>query len=115
MILAYPIHKGYRLSCDYSVAEGTGTVILWVILSIVTLGLALFVMPYYIYKSPINRTNLIDANGTVVGKLHVDVNLAEIVGHAVIWVLLTIITLGLALIVYQFAVIKRLLNRTVVR
>ena len=108
-------YKGYRLSCDYSVAEGVGTILIWVLLSIVTLGLALFVAPYYLFKAPINRTRLIDATGETVGTLHVDVNLGEIIGHGLLWVLLTIVTFGLALIVYQFAVIKRLLNAVVIR
>jgi len=68
------------------------------------------VMPYFLLKAPINRTSLIGPSGEVVGRLHVDVDLASIIGHAIIWVLLTIVTLGLALIVYQFAVMKRLLN-----
>ena len=38
------IPPGCRLSCDYSVAEGIGTVILWVLISVVTLGLGLFVV-----------------------------------------------------------------------
>lgn len=108
-------YRGYRLACDYSVAEGIGTILLWVILSIVTFGLALFVAPYYLFKAPINRTRLVDEAGATIGTLHVDVNLGEIIGHALIWVLLTIVTLGLALIVYQFAVIKRLLNAVVIR
>lgn len=108
MIPAIP--AGHRLSCDFSVSEGIGTVILWVLISIVTLGLGLFVMPYYLLNAPINRTSLIGPSGEVVGRLHVDVDLASIIGHAIIWVLLTIVTLGLALIVYQFAVMKRLLN-----
>ena len=108
MIPAIP--AGHRLSCDFSVSEGIGTVILWVLISIVTLGLGLFVMPYYLLKAPINRTSLIGPSGEVVGRLHVDVDLASIIGHAIIWVLLTIVTLGLALIVYQLAVMKRLLN-----
>ena len=108
MIPAIP--AGHRLSCDFSVSEGIGTVILWVLISIVTLGLGLFVMPHYLLKAPINRTSLIGPSGEVVGRLHVDVDLASIIGHAIIWVLLTIVTLGLALIVYQFAVMKRLLN-----
>ena len=112
--MAILIPPGCRLSCDFSVAEGIGTVILWVLISIVTLGLGLFVAPYYILKSPINRTTLVGPDGAVLGKLHVDVNLAEVIGHAIIWVLLSIITLGLALILYQFAVVKRLLNAVVV-
>ena len=38
--------------------------------------------------------------------------LAEIIGHAVIWVLLAIVTLGLALIIYYYMVMKKVLNRT---
>ena len=109
------LSSGQRLYCDFSVAEGIGTVLLWVVLSIVTLGLGLFVAPYYILKAPINRTKLIAADGTVIGSLHVDVNLPSIIGHAVIWVLLSIVTFGLALIVYQFAVLKQLLNGVVIR
>lgn len=109
------VPAGHRLKCDFSVSEGIGTVIIWVIISILTLGLGLFVAPYYIFKAPINRTSLIAPDGSVVGKLHVEVGLSEIIGHAVIWILLTIITLGLAMIVYQFAVIKRLLNGVEIR
>ncbi|MBA3910015.1 MAG: hypothetical protein C0524_09015 [Rhodobacter sp.] len=113
--MSLPIAPGHRLSCDFSVSDGIGTVVLWVLLTIVTLGLALFVAPYYILQAPINRTSLIDPAGQVVGRLHVDVHLSEIVGHALVWVLLTIVTLGLALILYQFAVLKRMLNAVVVR
>ncbi len=113
--MSYELSPGQRLSCDFSVSEGIGTVILWVLLCIITLGLGLFVAPYYILKAPINRTRLIGADGSVIGRLHVDVHLSEIIGHAVIWVFLTIITLGLALVVYQFAVLKRLMNGVVIR
>lgn len=109
-----PLAPGFRLHCDYGVTEGIGTVVLWVLLTIVTLGLALFVAPYYILRAPINRTQLIAPDGGVVGTLHVDVSLSEVIGHALIWVVLTIVTFGLAMILYQFAVIKRLLNRVVV-
>lgn len=90
-------------------------VIIWVLISIITLGLGLFVAPYYILKAPINRTKLIASDGTVLASLHVEVNLAEIIGHMIIWVLLSIVTFGLAIILYQFAVMKRLLNAVVVR
>ena len=51
----------------------------------------------------------------VLGFWGVDVDLASIIGHAIIWILLSIVTLGLALIVYQFAVLKRLLNGVTIR
>ena len=113
--MAISIPAGHRLSCDFSVSEGIGTVVIWILISIVTLGLGLFVAPYYILKAPINRTKLIAGDGTVVGSLYVEVNLAEILGHMIIWVFLTIITLGFALVLYQFSVMKHLLNAVVVR
>lgn len=106
---------GYRFKCDYSATEAIGLIILWVIISIVTLGLGLFLMPYYIFKGPINRTTLLDKEGNEVGKLFVAVNLSEIIGHAIIWLFLSIITLGLAMFVYYPSVIKRLLNRVEIR
>lgn len=102
--------NGYSLSCEYSVTEAIGSIIIWILISIVTLGLGLFVMPYYILKAPINRTFLVDENNKKIGALHVDVDLMSIIGHAVIWMLLSIVTFGLAMFVYYPAVVKRLLN-----
>ena len=101
---------GYKFKCDYSVSEAIGSVIIWIILTIITLGLGLFVMPYYLLKAPINKTTLIGPDGVIIGQLHVDVNLSEIIGHMLIWIVLTILTFGLALFIYYPAVVKRLLN-----
>ncbi len=107
--------NGYKLRCEYSVSEAIGSIIIWILISIVTFGLGFFVMPYYILKGPINRSFLVDGNDNKVGELHVDVDLGSIIGHAVIWILLAIVTLGLAMFVYYPAVIKRLLNGVEIR
>jgi len=101
---------GTGLKCEYSVSEAIGQLIIWIILSVLTLGLALFVLPYYFLKGPINKTFVVDHNGNKLSKLSVDVNLAEILGHAIIWVFLSIITLGLAYLVYWPAVMKKMLS-----
>ena len=89
-------YLGYKLKCEFSVGEAIGQLVIWVLLSVVTLGLALFVLPYYFVKAPINRTSLIDGTGRKVARLHVDVSFGDILGHALVWLLLTIVTLGLA-------------------
>jgi len=104
---------GQRLRCDYSVAEALGQLLIWVVLTVITFGLALFVLPYYFLKAPINKTFVLDASGTAVGRLSVDVGFADILGHAIIWLVLTILTLGLAYLVYWQSVVKRLMNATV--
>lgn len=107
-------YQGFRLKCEFTLTEGVGLLILWVLLCIVTLGLALFVLPYYFLKAPINRTALLDPSGVRVGRLSVDVGLADILGHALLWLVLTLLTLGLAYLVYWPSVIKRLLNGVVI-
>lgn len=107
-------YRGYRFRCEFSVSEAIGQLIIWIILSVVTLGLALFVLPYYFLKAPLNKTYLMDSSGGTIGRLNANIGLAEIIGHAIIWLLLTIVTLGLAYLIYWPAVIKRLLNAVVV-
>lgn len=107
--------NGYKLQCEYSVSEAIGIIIIWIIISILTLGLGLFVFPYYVLKGPINKTYLLNEAGEKVGQLYVEVHLPEIIGHMIIWVFLTIITLGFAFFIYYPAVIKRLLNGVQIR
>lgn len=101
-----------RLHCEFGVADAIGSVIIWLLLTIVTLGLAAFVAPYYIFSEIVNKTWLVDADGHRLGQLNVNFTLAEIIGHAVIWVLLAIVTLGLALVIYYYMVLRKVLDRT---
>jgi flagellar basal body-associated protein FliL len=106
------IPAGAELKCEFGIADAIGMVVIWVLLTIVTLGLAAFVAPYYLFSAVVNKTSLVDDSGRRLGRLKVNFTLAEIVGHAVIWLLLTIVTLGLALIVYYYMVLRKVLDRT---
>ena len=102
------------LKCEFGLLEAFGHVILWVILIVITFGLGAFVAPYYLAKAPINQTYVLGLNGEKIGRLYVDFNLGQIILHALVWFLLSIITFGIAYIVYWFAVIRKLLNMSVV-
>ena len=102
------------LKCEFELIEAIGYVLLWVVLSVVTFGLAAFLAPYYLAKAPLNKTYLVDRNGNKLGRLYVDFNLGQVIGHAIIWLLLSIITFGIAYIVYWFAVVRKLLNSSIV-
>ena len=101
-----------QFQCDFGATEAIGSFIIWILLTIVTFGLASFVAPYYILSAIINKTSIVDENGQRLSQLEVNFTLAEIAGHAVIWVLLTIVTLGLALFIYYYMVMRTVLNRT---
>ncbi|PLW77569.1 DUF6693 family protein [Cohaesibacter celericrescens] len=102
------------LKCEFELLEAFVLVILWIILTVLTLGLGAFVMPYYLAKAPINKTYVIDSAGQKIGRLYVDFSLAQIIVHALIWLLLSFVTFGIAYIVYWFAVYRKLLNAAVV-
>jgi uncharacterized membrane protein YjgN (DUF898 family) len=106
---------GAKYKCEFSVGEAIGQLVIWLLLSIITLGLALFVLPYYFLKAPINRTYVLDRDGAKIGKIHVDVSFTDILGHALVWLLLTIVTFGLAYLIYWPAVMKKLLNACVIQ
>lgn len=101
---------GRKFLCEFSVAEAIGQFVIWVLLSLVTFGLALFVLPYYFIKAPMNRTFIVDEEGAKIARISVEIGFADILGHALVWLLLSIVTLGLAYLVYWPAVIKRLFN-----
>lgn len=105
------IPEGMRLKCEFGLGDAIGTMVIWALLTLVTLGFAAFVAPYYALSAVVNRTSLVDAGGRVIGRLAVRFGLAEVVGHALIWLLLSIVTLGLALLVHYFMVVRKVLDR----
>ena len=106
------MQNGLRLRCDYSLTEALGFLIIWLIISVITFGIGSFFAIYYFYKTIINKTFVLDRAGTEMGRLNCDLNLGEIVGNIVIWILITIVTLGIGLIFYAFRTFRLTLNRT---
>lgn len=103
-----------RLRCEFGLTETIGQVIIWLLLTVITLGLALLVFPYYFNKVVLNRTEVLDRSGTAIGRLNCRFNLGSSLGHAIIWILLIIVTLGIAALFYAYRVIRVLLNDTTI-
>ena len=108
--------KPMKLKCDFGIGDSIGHVIIWLLLTIVTLGLALFVFPYYFTRAIINKTSVLDDDGiSIIGKLKCDISLGGVIGNAFIWLLLTIVTLGLAYIIYFYHVVRIVLSETTIK
>ena len=101
-----------KFRCDFGTVETIGQVIIWILLSIVTLGLALQVFAYYFNKAVLNRTEVVDSSGRALGKLDCQFNLGSSIGHLIIWTLLIIVTLGLAAYFYAYRILRVLINDT---
>lgn len=101
-----------KFRCEFGLIETVGQVIFWLILSVITLGLALIVFPYYFNKVVLNRTEVLDTSGRAIGHLDCRFNIGSSIGHVIIWILLIIVTFGIAAFFYAYRILRVLLNDT---
>ena len=101
-----------KLRCDFGLVDMAGHSLLWLIFGVITFGLALFIAPYYFESMILKKTKILDGHNKVIGYLECDFTLMEVIGHAFIWILLSLVTLGLALVFYWFYMKKFIMNKT---
>ncbi|WP_325048586.1 DUF6693 family protein [Salinibius halmophilus] len=100
-----------RLKADISIIDILGHLIIWLFLSIITFGIALFFFPYSFSNFIINRTFFIDENGNC-KRMFCNIDLFSKIGHIIVWIIISILTLGLGYIFYFYRVWNYALNNT---
>jgi len=104
--------KDCKIKCNFGITESIGNIILWVLLSIVTLGLAMLIFPYFAKKAILNKSEIVSKDGSVIGRLRCDYSAASSIGHNILWGILIVLTFGLAAFIYGYYVSKVILNNT---
>ncbi|HFD39820.1 MAG TPA: hypothetical protein ENJ31_08275 [Anaerolineae bacterium] len=89
-----------------------GHLLLWLLISVVTLGIGLFFWPYATSKFVINSISIYDNTNARVGQLRCNLSAGGQLGHIILWMIISVITLGLAYPFYLFGVIRTALNKT---
>lgn len=102
------------LKSELTIPDVLGHFIVWILLAIVTLGLAMFVYPYYLFRFVISKTSVYDAAGKKVGMLTCNIDLTNAIGNIVIWLLLIIVTLGIAYFAFMYKVLAYCINKTTI-
>ncbi len=82
------------------------------LLTIVTLGLALFFLPYAWAAKFLNGTEVYGADGALLGVLEVEISVMDQLVHILGWILLSVVTLDIALPFYRIGVCRTILNHT---
>lgn len=100
-----------KVKADLSILDIIGHLIVWVVLIIITFGIALFFFPYSFSRFVINRTSVVDPAG-VERKMVCDINLFSNIGHIILWMLITLVTFGLGYIFYFYRVWNYALNNS---
>lgn len=99
------------VECDASLPECVGHALLWLILCIITFGLGVFVYPYALARFVVNRCWLVE-NGHRVGRFECDLHLGGQIGHFLLWIVLAVLTFGLAYFIYLYRIGVLVARRT---
>lgn len=92
-----------RLKANLPVLEILGHLLIWFILIIITLGIALFFFPYSFAKFVLNRTSVIDSQG-VERRFTCEIDIMSNIGHIILWIIISIFTLGIGYFFYVYRV-----------
>ena len=99
-----------NVKADLSILDIIGHLLIWVVLTLITLGIALFFFPYSFARFVINRTRVIDNTTGIERRMVCDINIFSNLGHIILWMVISFITLGLGYIFYFYRVWNYALN-----
>lgn len=100
------------IKANLSIFDIIGHLLLWLVLSIITLGVALFFFPYSFARFVINRTSVIDQTTGAERKMVCDINIFSNIGHIILWILISLVTFGIGYIFYVYRVWNYALNNS---
>lgn len=107
--------QNLNLRSSLSMGAAITHVVLWIVISIVTLGIGLAFWPYAASKLLADTTTVLDASGTIVGRLECRLSAGSQIGHIILWYVLCLVTLGLALPFYYVGVARVAIAATTLR
>ncbi|MCV6587859.1 MAG: hypothetical protein OIF57_02350 [Marinobacterium sp.] len=100
-----------KIKADLGVLDILVHLLIWLALSFITLGLAMFVYPYYFARFVLNRTTITDDHGRE-RQLECQVDLMGSLVHIIIWALISLLTFGVGYIFYFYKVWAYSLNNS---
>lgn len=100
-----------KIQADVGTIDILGHLILWFILILITFGIAAFFFPYSFSKFILNRSQVVDENGHV-RQMVCNTDIFGNIGHVILWIIISILTLGLGYAFYFYKVWNYSLNNT---
>jgi membrane protein YdbS with pleckstrin-like domain len=100
-----------KINANVGVFDILVHVIIWLFLTVITFGIALFFYPYSFAKFIINRSELVDDQG-VSRTMICDNEIFGNIGHVILWMIISLLTLGIGYIFYFYKVWNYSINNT---
>lgn len=101
-----------RCRTQLTIVQVIGHVVIWLIISMITLGIGAFFWTYAAAKLILESIVIADEYGNPSATMRCNFGFGEQVGHAVLWLILFVVTGGIAGLCYLFGVAHFVLNRT---
>ncbi len=100
------------IGIDLSISDALGHAVIWIFFSLITLGFAFMFYPYALARFLINKTYLKDESGKLSSRFNCSLDFTGNLGHALLWFLLSLVTFGLAYVIYVYRVWVYAINKT---
>jgi len=105
---------GARLKNELDLRQVWPSFAVWLVVTGCTLGLGWLVVSGHFFRTIINSTIIVDASGQRLGRLCCDYDAEKRVGHILLWIGVSIVTLGVGLLFYSFHAARAALDATTV-
>ncbi len=112
MSAAMGLQPGMRLKNDMVLSRAWLPFAVWLVVSICTFGLGWLIVSGHFFKFVINETYIVDAKGERLGRLACNYDVEDSMGQVGLWLVASIVTLGVALLFYSFYAARAALNAT---
>jgi len=103
---------GLRLRSRMDLSKVWPDFLVWLAVSVATLGLGWLVVAGHFFRAVINSVELTGAGGEPVGKLVCDYDVEKGTGALLRWLAICILTLGVGLLFYSFYAARAAMNHT---
>jgi Family of unknown function (DUF6693) len=103
-----------HLRSELDLGEVWPAFLVWLIVSVCTLGLGWIVVSGHFFRLILNSTAIVDAGGNRLGRLRCDYDMDGRLAQVALWVAVSIATLGVGLLFYSFRAAQRAIDATTV-
>ena len=104
--------NGMRLRSRMDLSQVWPDFLVWLAVSVCTLGLGWLVVAGHFFRLVINSTDVVDTSGAPVGRLVCDYDVERGTAALLKWLLICIATLGVGLLFYSFHAARTAANHT---
>jgi hypothetical protein len=104
--------EGVRLRSDLDLREALYPFLVWLAVTVCTLGLGWLVVSNHFFRALINSTSVIGHNGAKIGRLRCAYDAEKDTKTIAIWLVVSLATMGAGLLFYSFIAARAALNAT---